>query len=133
MTATEWDACAEPTPMLRFLPGRGNDRKLRLFACACCRRIPGGLDQKACRTAVETAERFADGLASPTELEKARKAVSGVRAAAQAAREDAAQAAEFVAFSSSFRPAGCRLLQTTILRDFFTPFHSPRINDAWLA
>jgi hypothetical protein len=133
MTEAEWDACAEPTPMLRFLRGRGSDRKLRLFACACCRRIPDGLDQKACQIAVETAERFADGLASPAELATARKTVSGVRAAAQAAREDAGEAAEFVAFTSSFRSAGCRLLQAMILRDLFAPFHSPRIDDAWLA
>src|SRR5689334_394266 len=47
--------------------GRVSERPLRLFACACCRRIWGRL-APACRRAVEAAERFADGRAGPEEL-----------------------------------------------------------------
>jgi hypothetical protein len=41
VTPDEWDACTEPQGMLLFLreSGRASERKLRLFACACCRRV----------------------------------------------------------------------------------------------
>src|SRR5262245_6634951 len=39
MTEAEWLACTDPEQMLRFVYGRVSNRKLRLFACACSRRI----------------------------------------------------------------------------------------------
>ena len=38
MTADEWLTSADPRRMLAFLRERVSERKLRLFACACCRR-----------------------------------------------------------------------------------------------
>lgn len=68
MTEDEWLACIEPDPMLVFLRNKARDRKLRLFAVACCRSIWHLLPNQAARVVVEVAERFADGLATEHEL-----------------------------------------------------------------
>lgn len=73
MTESEWLACEDPELMLTFLEGRASDRKLRLFAVACCRRLWHLLRETPSRQAVLTAERFADGLATPQELEDAQE------------------------------------------------------------
>jgi hypothetical protein len=39
MTENEWETTTELRPMLAFLRGKASDRKLRLFACAGCRRV----------------------------------------------------------------------------------------------
>ena len=62
MNEQEWPATTDPLVMLRFLRGGVSDRKLRLFAVACCR----SLEQVLCDEALHllgVSERFADAAA----------------------------------------------------------------------
>lgn len=68
MTEAEWLAATDPTPMLEFLRDKASDRKLRLFAVACCRSIWHLLPNRQAYAVIETAEQFADGKASEEEL-----------------------------------------------------------------
>jgi hypothetical protein len=64
MTEAEWRASEDPKPMLELIGPTATDRQLRLFACACCRRIwPLYIDQFY-RRAIERSEAFADGTIS---------------------------------------------------------------------
>jgi hypothetical protein len=71
VTEAEWLAATDPGPMLEFLRDKASERKLRLFAVACCRRIYDLLDNVRVRMSVEIAERFAEGSANSQELELA--------------------------------------------------------------
>jgi hypothetical protein len=62
--------------MLAALRGRVGDRKMRLFACACCRRVWDLLPNDSCRRAVEAAEGYADGTRSRKDLVAARNGVN---------------------------------------------------------
>jgi len=86
MTEQEWLGARFTYEMLLYLEGRlyhwgkadtppkASDRQIRLFACACCRRIWDLLDSPS-RQAVEVAEQYADARASAEELEAARRSV----------------------------------------------------------
>src|SRR5688500_14900676 len=72
MTESEWLACGDPKLMLECLRDSGDpsERKLRLFAAACCRRAWQLLDSHG-RAVVELSERVADGLADEAEVKGA--------------------------------------------------------------
>jgi hypothetical protein len=80
MTENEWLTGTDPEAMLEFVRTRATDRKLRLFACACCRGIWDLLTDPGSRRGVETAERFAERMVGPEALaaseEEAELAVS---------------------------------------------------------
>jgi hypothetical protein len=71
MTEVEWLDCTDPQPMMELLKGKASDRKLRLFAVACCRRIWNLLTHEQSRRVVEFAERYADGNASVDQMQEA--------------------------------------------------------------
>jgi hypothetical protein len=69
MTEAEWMACTNPTPMWWFVEGKASARRLRLVACACCRRIWHLLSERS-KQLVEAAEQLADGLITAEESEE---------------------------------------------------------------
>jgi hypothetical protein len=78
MTEAEWETCWEPETLIRTLRDsfgavrkKAGRRKLRLYACACCRRIWELILDDACRQAVECSEHFAEGMIAKEELEAA--------------------------------------------------------------
>jgi hypothetical protein len=76
VTEAEWLAYTDPLPMLRFLRGRVSERKLRLYACGCCRLVWELLSEGS-RGAVEIAERYADHQATDVERDEAERSVAG--------------------------------------------------------
>jgi hypothetical protein len=61
MTEAEWLACEDPSLMLRTSDFVWTDRQLRLFACACARRVARLFDDPRFLAAIDVAEAFADG------------------------------------------------------------------------
>ena len=86
MTESEWLACTDPQQILEFVRDRASDRKRRLFTCACCRRVWEALTDERSRSAVEAAERYADGLAGREELAAQAEAAEAPAAAGASAR-----------------------------------------------
>jgi hypothetical protein len=68
MTQAEWLASTDPMGMFKAARVRMEHRRLRLFAVACCRRIEHLLGDERSRTAIEVAERYADGAATFADL-----------------------------------------------------------------
>jgi hypothetical protein len=147
MTEQEWLVCTDPKKMLGFLGGKASERKLRLFACACCGRISDLLDRIGTQ-AVEVAERYADGLSAADEQQATENLawwgadglnyeedhVWNAGWAAHAAVEGNAASAAALAARAARRgdepEAQCRLL-----RDIFgpLPFRPASLDPVWLA
>src|SRR5262245_50464962 len=78
MTKAEWLACTDPRTMLDFLRTKKkfSERKARLIAVACCRRIWPLITHERSREAVEVAECYAEGNATAEHLHDAYLAAS---------------------------------------------------------
>jgi hypothetical protein len=117
MTDAEWLACADPTPMLEFLRGKASDRKLRLFACGCCRRVWGLIRDERFRNALRAAELFADSMVTQEEMLEARGAA--MPAFAHLHADDEAPAA---ALSASGIPAPKKSFSEHLVDAFADPW-----------
>jgi hypothetical protein len=69
MTEQQWIECTDPPRMFLFLRGKASDRKLRLFGCACCRRIWELLPDQANRDLVAAVEENPTGTFADLEAE----------------------------------------------------------------
>jgi hypothetical protein len=97
MTEDEWLRCTNPHRMLAHLPATPYERKLRLLACACCRRfLWKDIGDQRVRAAVEASERCADGLATKAQMFAARRVAEWCRAPGGATRPELA--AQFAAW-----------------------------------
>jgi len=157
VTEAEWLACADPAPMVEFLMGKASDRKLRLFACTCCRRVWHLLTDARSRRAVEVIERYVDGLATEKELDAASDAaifaadelnassLPAAIVAASSAPEYATAAEGYTAHAAAcaiaysnygdvtpgtLDPLEC-VAQSALLRDLFVPFRPVTLDPAW--
>jgi hypothetical protein len=156
MTEAEWLAGTDPAPMLRFLRRRGSDRKLRLFACDCCRSISSLFPTETYHQLIEVAEAFSDNLVPRRELTRKHQLVVkhsnslvastvaslvattafGVadQKAYVAARRTSQRIGEVVTQQGLLHDAATSWSQALVLKDIFgNPFRPVSLDPAWLA
>ncbi|QJW94717.1 hypothetical protein [Frigoriglobus tundricola] len=134
MTESEWLASGESKPLLEFLMARTSERKLRLFAVDCCRRVKyllKGSHLKRSRKAIGVVERHVEGLATFEEVRAALDEVLGdcldashsIVHAGEANFYAAEYATNAVAYLNGFRIIGtatctsCALAYDALARD----------------
>jgi hypothetical protein len=133
MNESQWWLCSAPEGILSWLGPKADGRCLRLFCCACCRLIWPIIPIGASRKAVETSERYADGLVSEAVLSAAEASARSVPswgaggwlaawAAAEAAGFDAEAAAEWVPGSAA-EAAGEAVARAALASDDSMPVH----------
>jgi hypothetical protein len=149
MTEAEWLICTEPRRMLPVVSSTISKRKLRLFACACCRRVWDVLPDARSRLAVEVAERFADGQATDAERAAAWSEATAVEPAAiysvdrrtaalayaryVAAAATAGFANDAAAYAIADYAATPPEVQCDLMRDVFgNPFRPVPLEPRWL-
>jgi hypothetical protein len=155
MTEQEWLQAADPKPMLKFLRGKVSDRKMRLFAVACCRAIWELSTDPWIHRAAAIAERLVDNDSMQAAQSLAyyrqrvgsgRRDTSCLRACALAAAAVIGVDAKAAAFEASHWARYARncelsasnrreeIAQAKFLRDIIgNPFRPLTLDPAWLA
>jgi hypothetical protein len=125
MTEAEWLAANTPEPMLEFVRDKASERRLRLFACACCRRILDRRPNERSRRVLECAEQYSDGLTDEVMLVLAREAHCPCSSAARRGGVQAARAAIVEAATAVRAGTTERAVLAVLLRDLFcNPFRA---------
>jgi hypothetical protein len=88
MNEAEWLESLDPWKMLKYLEGKVSDRKLRLYAVACCWGVTHLFPSEVCCDALHTAERLAEGEVSPLEVTEALGRLAGIVPPPQDSRRD---------------------------------------------
>ena len=151
-----WATCGEPDAMLDHLLKQDEVSwtKVRLWACACLRRIWPHLTWEPARRAVEVVERFADGLVDQRTVENTANAAEKVRKGDRQANRAASRLARLCCPARRFPPADVsdaavdtvvgeaespeakaaeRKEQADLLRDIFgSPFRPVVVEPTWL-
>ncbi len=150
MTESEWLICSEPELMLAFVEGRASERKLRLFAAACCDEVRALLpDENARELAgllarwVEESPRLMVSISAWLTLGRMirslAQAAGGVGDVGSGPRLSSFSQGVFVAriallAARSMTPTGPqRGYFCDLAREVFgNPFGPPRVEEAWL-
>ena len=155
MTESEWLECSDPTPMLEFIRVKVCERKLRLFACICTRRVWNLLYDKHSQKALTLVEMYADADDSESLLDTARRlanqavhtayregrTVAGVELVSMLCREDISRATSAVELAARCEANlidqhglnAIKQKQGLLLREILgNPFRPITINPSWL-
>ncbi len=128
MARHQQSAETNPYVLLDSLRGKASRRKLRLFACGCCReRAWHLLTDKRSRRAVEVAEDYADGAADWPSLRAAKVAAVAAAEAVRSKRLHGAHLSQAYAAVQLGEPAArlasayiveCVVSEVSIIRPF---------------
>jgi hypothetical protein len=108
MSELEWLTSRDPWRMLAFLEPRASDRKLRLFAVACCRRALSLGSGPAQRALVDAAEQRAEGSKDSNPIPRRK---NGLRHATSAERSSMPRAAGHPSTPRASRPGDSPFLR----------------------
>src|SRR5689334_9780765 len=125
MTEAQWHDATGPGHLLKFVEDRASPRKLRLFGCACGRRVCHLMPDNTGETAIAAAERFADGTATPDELKEAHLAVGRAAWGRERERDFASRHALAAAMWVADSPIACWEASTEATKAVWTGTATP--------
>jgi len=108
MTEAEWLTDIKPDAMQSFVDDTISSRKLRLFACACCRMVWEQLTDARSRRAVEAAEQYVDGFATEEACQQAADEAFEANLFCGGREDNGRGAAAFAAFDAANLEEGNR-------------------------